>query len=777
MADMASDAILAGVGGSEAPESAALQHGPWRRRNRLSSGLEALERFLGAAGFDRAPWLAVAFAVGIAAWFALANPAQWLALIAASLGTAVLAGAGMSGIGRFPYLRLALIVVPAAVALGCMTVWAKSEAVGVPAIERPVATELTGKVLGREDQPAEDRVRLLLAMREPRTGRPIVVRVNVSTQAATAQMAEGAVVRARARLMPPSHPMLPGSYDFARTAWFAGLSATGSVLGVPTVVTPAPESATLERLQRRLSDHIRSRLGGSPGGIAAAFASGDRGGIATADEDAMRDAGLTHLLSVSGLHVSAVVALVYFLAIRLLALWPWLALRVRLPILAAGAAALAGIGYTLLTGAEVPTVRSCIGALLVLLALAVGREPLSLRILAVAAICVMLLWPEAVVGPSFQMSFGAVIAIVALAGSGPVREFLSPRDEGWWGRGLRQLAMLLATGVVIELALLPIGLFHFHKAGVYGAFANVIAIPLTTFVTMPLIGLALLLDTVGAGAPAWWLCGKSLDLLLGLAHWTAAQPGAVTRLPAMGSGAFVLFLAGALWLALWRGKVRLLGLIPAVLATANLALLRPPDLLISGDGHHVGIVERGRNQLLLLRESRDSFASDTLTELAGMSGEVVALADWPGARCSPDFCAVALRRGGRTWHLLIGRGKDPIGERELAAACDLSDVVIADRWLPRSCRPKWLKADRNLLDRTGGLAIDLERGHVVTVAEGQGEHGWWREKTRLPRSGASASTPSLAGQAAGQRVQAAPSPTETVPPLNSPASAREIDAQ
>jgi competence protein ComEC len=281
---------------------------------------------------------------------------------------------------------------------------------------------------------------------------------------------------------------------------------------------------------------------------------------------------------------------------------------------------------------------------------------------------------------------------------------------------------------------MPIVLFHFHRAGFYGALANVIAIPLTSFVTMPLIGLALLLDTIGAGAPAWWLCGKSLELLLGLAHWIAGQPGAVTRLPAMGSGAFVLFLGGALWLALWRGRVRLWGLVPALLATASLALLQPPDLLVSGDGHHVGIVEAGGNRLLLLRESRDSFASETLTELAGMSGEVVTLAEWPAARCSPEFCAVALQRGHRTWHLLIGRNQERVEERPLAAACELSDIVIADRWLPRSCQPKWLKADRNLLDRTGGLAIDLGRGRVTTVAEGQGAHGWWRVRERTPRA-------------------------------------------
>lgn len=284
-------------------------------------------------------------------------------------------------------------------------------------------------------------------------------------------------------------------------------------------------------LQRYLSGHVRERLDGSAGSIAAAFASGDRGAISDADEEAMRDAGLTHLLSISGLHVSAVIAGTYFLAIRLLALWPWLVLRVRLPVAAAGIAALAGIGYTLLTGAQVPTVRSCIAALLVLGALTIGREPLSLRMVAVAAVAVLLLWPESLVGPSFQMSFAAVIAIVALHNAEPVKRFLAPREEGRVVWLARRTIMLLVTGLVIEIALMPIVLFHFHRAGVYGAFANVIAIPLVTFISMPLIALALALDIVGAGAPVWWLAGQSLDLMLAIAHFTSSQPGAVKLMP------------------------------------------------------------------------------------------------------------------------------------------------------------------------------------------------------------------------------------------------------
>jgi len=180
----------------------------------------------------------------------------------------------------------------------------------------------------------------------------------------------------------------------------------------------------------------------------------------------MRDAGLTHLLSISGLHVSAVIAAAYLLALKLLALWPAHALRVSLPIVAAGVGALAGIGYTLLTGAEVPTMRSCVAALLVLIALALGREALSLRMVSVAAFLVLLLWPESLINPSFQMSFSAVIAIVALHNTERVKAFLAPREESWLATVSLRGFMLLVTGFVTEIALMPIILFHFHRAGV-----------------------------------------------------------------------------------------------------------------------------------------------------------------------------------------------------------------------------------------------------------------------------------------------------------------------
>lgn len=687
----------------------------------------------------------MAFAGGIIAWFALPSAVWWGAICLLCGGLAAVGIAPWPARDLYPHLLRAVVVLPLLVMAGCLAIWARSAMVGEAPLPRPIAGTFTANVLEIEPQPALERDRLILAMREPGTGRAIKVRVNVPGTNAAAHVGIGDIVRFKGRLMPPAPPMLPGAYNFARTAWFAGIAGSGSVIGEVAVVEHGHEGGGwLSAVRRSLADHIRTKIGDESAGIATAFVTGDRGGITEADDEAMRDSGLAHLLSVSGLHVGAVVGAVYVLFVRVLALFPWLALRVRLPVAAAAAGALAGIAYTLLSGAEVPTVRSCIGSLLVLAALALGREPLSLRMLAVAAFCVLLLWPEAVTGPSFQMSFGAVLALIAVGTSAPAKAFMAPRGESLVVRTARHVAMLLVTGVVIDLALMPIGLFHFHRAGIYGALANVIAIPLTTFVVMPLLAAALVFDAVGAGAPIWWLARMSIDLLTAIAHWIASRPAAVTILPAGGSGAFMMFIAGGLWVGLWSGRIRWVGLPPALLGAGLLATAAPADILISGDGRHVGLVEPGGERLFVLRDGGEGYARDNLMELAGMEGEPVALDQWPGARCNHDFCAIGIERQGVTWRLLVSRGRDAVPERALAAACDRSDIVVSDRWLPRSCTPRWFKADRDSLGRSGGLAVHLDDARIDTVAASEGRHGWWRPSPpRLPRG---ARPPSRQGQ-------------------------------
>ena len=172
----------------------------------------------------------------------------------------------------------------------------------------------------------------------------------------------------------------------------------------------------------------------------------------------MRRSGLAHLLSISGLHVTAVVGAIYLLVLKSLAQSPPLALRFRLPIVAAGCAALAALAYTLMTGAQVPTIRACVAALLVLVALMMGRSAITLRMVAAGALFVLIFWPEALVGPSFQLSFAAVTAIIALHEHPRIKEMFMLREESLLRRVGRFIYSLFLTGLVVEIALMPIAL-------------------------------------------------------------------------------------------------------------------------------------------------------------------------------------------------------------------------------------------------------------------------------------------------------------------------------
>ena len=438
----------------------------------------------------------------------------------------------------------------------------------------------------------------------------------------------------------------------------------------------------------------------------------------------MRRSGLTHLLSVSGLHIAAVIGAAMLLTLKLLALSERLALRFNLVLVAAAVGALAGVAYTLLTGAQVPTVRSCIVALLVLAGIALGREALSIRLLSVAALAILLFRPESLAGASFQLSFAAVTAIIALHSTDWARRFFMRRDEGPFARFGRAIAAMVATGLAVEIALIPFALYHFHKAGLYGIGANLVAIPLTTFVIMPLEAGALLLDIVGLGAPLWYLTGLSIDLLLWIAHLVGSASGAVATIASMPAWSFALIIGGGFWLCLWTGRVRLLGLVPFAIGAAGAAAAPTPDLLVTGDGRHLAIVSADGTPHIL-RDRTGDFVREVFAESSGFDGDPELIAESRFASCSHDSCIADVGRGGRKWRLLATRSSARIEWADLVRACAAADIVVSDRWLPRACLPRWAKLDRHSLGITGGVAIYLSAPpRIDTVAARIGEHPW-----------------------------------------------------
>lgn len=685
------------------------------------ASLAAIENWLDLERDQLPLWLPVALGLGIAAWFALPNPSWWIGFM---LGAAAVAAAGL-GLGVGMRIGRALLWLGLAALIGVALIWWRAERVEAPRLERAQMVAATGVIQSFQRLPAREAIRLIVRIEDAK--RPITARINIPADKAPAELAAGARIRFRAWLMPPPPMAVPGAYDFARTAWFQGIGATGRALGDVEITAPAKANGwrpTIAAWRQALADHAAARLPSGAGGIAAALATGDQNAIPETDAEAMRRSGLAHLLSVSGLHLTAVVGAVMLLVLKLLALSPVLALRFRLVLIAAGAGALAGVAYTLLTGADVPTVRACIAALLVLAGIALGRDALTLRLVAVGALIVLLLWPESLAGPSFQMSFAAITALVALHEHPRVRALLMRRDEGVAQRFGRIVLGLILTGLAVEIALTPIALYHFHKAGLYGALANLVAIPLTTFIIMPLEALALLFDTVGLGGPFWWLAGKALTFLLALAHGVATAPGAVTMLPAMPRAAFALMICGGIWIALWRSGARWLGAFPFA-AGALWAVMTPaPDLLVTGDGRHLALRGSG-GEWAVLRPRAGDYVRDMLSETAGHDGELKDLDALPVASCNADLCAMRLTRDGRTWHILATRSAHQIEIEPLKRACAAADIVISERILPRTCIPRWLKADRALLARSGGLSVTLgAMGDVTTVAERVGGHPW-----------------------------------------------------
>lgn len=663
-------------------------------------------------------WLPVALGAGVAAWFLL--PWAWqraaLALCFAGLGLGlVLVRWRWSG-------ALALMVV---LGLGAAEFRARSVAhVVLP--ERQLAV-FEAVVLAVEPRAARDQLRLVLALGDGTVGLPLRVRVSVrgaAAERARPLVAPGAKVAVRAMLMPPLGPAVPGGHDASRGMWFEGIGASGAVLGdvrlLAAALPPNGLRSWLVAARGRLSERIRGAVPGAPGAVAAVFVTGDRGAVPLETAQAVRDSGLAHLLSISGLHMAVVVGGVIWLARRLIGLWPWLALRLPLRAVALALGALAGLGYTLMAGGAVPTVRSLIAILIVLVGLMAGREAISLRLLAAAAFAILLVRPEVMMGPSFQMSFAAVAAIVALYESPAAKRMFGPEAQaGPIVRVWRGFLALVVTGLVAAMVLAPIGLFHFQQTGIYGALANLLAIPLASFGIIPALVLGLVGDALGLGGVAYAPAGWMVEQLLRIAEFAAALPGAVARLPVLPGLAFGLMVIGGLWVLLWRTPMRFFG-VPLAVAGAVFSLAAPPaDMLVSRDGRHVA-VRMADGSLAISRPRMGAFLRDVWGASAAAKGSFRRFEDLPDMDCSRDACVGVV--GGRT--LFVTRSRDGLMRETMAPACAAADIVVSDRRLPDWCQARWLRLDEQMLAERGAVAIWTGKGRAVGARDAAGDHPW-----------------------------------------------------
>ncbi|EMD84594.1 ComEC/Rec2 family competence protein [Pacificimonas flava] len=685
----------------------------------LAAGADALEERLERERHQLPLFIPVFLGIGIAMWFSLPDLTSWIAAMLTGLAAA------MGGVAIGGRTGRCLTVGGLLVAAGVLLAWVHAQGAATPVLkEERFGIPLRAEIVTVEDLQARGRTRVLLA---PRSQLPADMRVRISLRGELPPGAgPGALIAIRATVSPPPGPSVPGGYHFARRAWFEGIGATGYALGAPEILRPAQAPrgfrARLDALRTAITRYLQQSVSGRAGGVAAALVTGDRGGIAPEVTESMRDSGLAHLIAISGLHIAVVVGGIFWIVRRLLTLWPWFALHYDARLAASLAGAAAGVAYTLVAGASVPTVRACIAVLIVLFGLAVGREALSLRLVAVGATLILLWRPDFLLSPSFQLSFAAVTGIVALYQSRPGRRWSEARRQGGpLGRAGRGVAALFLTGIVAELTLGGIALYHFNQMGFYGAAANLLAIPLTSFVIIPLLILALLCAPLGLAGPALAGLGLSIEALIVIAERTAALPGAVALMPGMPDAAFALIVLGGLWLCLWQTGWRWFGLVGPLIAAALILTAPRPDIFVAPDGSHLAIVTDDRIYMLRPR------AGDYITEMwSSAAGARMAdpLDTMPGADCTADACTVALRAEGRVWRILATRSRNLIEMDVMRPLCSASDIVVSDRYLPNWCRGRWLTLDARTLSTTGAVAVDLDHARLRSRAGADGEHPW-----------------------------------------------------
>lgn len=647
------------------------------------------------------PWLAIAFGFGIVLYFtADREPAVWAVLLLFAVTSAIAVSARRRPVG-FP-IALALAVATA----GFATATLKRALIAHPVLQAPAwNVDIAGFVEMREERERADRivVRVHRIAGQRLTEKP--ERVRVSVRRGTAPPV-GSFVEFKARLSPPLPPLRPGGYDFARDLYFQRIGASGFVLGRINTTTPPAQpgpwlryATFIEGLRDGIDQRIRAVVPGDRGSIASALITGKRDAISAPVNDAMFISGLGHVLSISGYHMAVVAGVVFFTLRALLALSP--AFSSRRPIKKWAALAALGVAafYLLLSGAQVATQRSFIMIAIVLVAVMIDRTALTLRTLTVAAFGVLLLAPEAVVHPSFQMSFAATLALVAgyqhgltwMSAGADTR--LGARFAVWGGRHLIGLVLVsLLAGLATTLYVA----FHFHRLAPYGVLANLLAMPVVSVWVMPAGLLGVLALPFGFDGWFWWLMGEGIGWMITVALWIAALPGAVGHIAAFGIGPLLLGSAGLIVICLLKSPFRLGGVI--LIAVAALWALRTPqpDVLVAADGGSVAI--RGASGRLSM--VRTGGGSDTFSFREWLAADAdtrgpndPTLGD--GIRCDAAGCIGRLADGSL---VAVARTLEAFDED-----CRRAALVVSPRDAPPICAA--LAIDRKIWQRSGALAL------------------------------------------------------------------------
>jgi competence protein ComEC len=698
---------------------AAPLRGAWRGRARLRAE-QAFAAWIEAEQGRFLPWLAVFMAAGIVLFFAQPiEPRAWIgtAFVGLALPLVVL------GWGR--QTTRATTACLLAITLGFASASARTHAMPpMPGLPRG-AVAVAGSVVAVEPLPVGRRV--ILGHVTLDGGAMMARGLRLRLRDTDLQpLSPGDRVAVRALLRAPFAPAYPGAWDQRRDEYFQGLAGGGFALGAARRLAASAHQSGLAqrwpRFREGLAARIMAAVPGASGAVAATLLTGINTAIPAAIRADFASAGLAHILAVAGLHIGIVMSTVFAAARFGLVQWEWAALRWPIKQVAAVAALAVGAFYMALTGMHLPIIRSFVMACLVTLGLLLGRRAISMRSLGFAATVLMLTQPEAVGGVSFQMSFAAVMVLVAgyeVLHSLKIASLShQPALLGWLRR---DLLLVATTSLLAAAATAPFVAYHFGQVQIYSVLANMLAVPLATFWVLPLGLAGLLLMPLGLGFLALVPMGWGCALMIGIARIASNLPAATLSVPPESLAGLCVASLGLIWLCLWRSDTRLLGLGPLVFGVFVMPFfVRVPDILVSPDLRTIAVrepqavyLEQTGHDAFTLGEWRRFFAGRPIVLLPGegtlAAGRVV---------CTPTGCVLPGRGGGS---VLIWRAYAP------PADCRGIGVIVAAGYLDSlqgaGCAGV-ARVDRDRVRHGQAIAIRLGPGAPRIEADRDGR-GFW----------------------------------------------------
>lgn len=657
----------------------------------------------------------VALGAGAGLYFSLpVEPAVWLPPLLAVLAAFSLWALRDTG------LRLVSVAI-CLTAAGLLLAVLRTEWVDAPILPAEIGpAPLEGVVTRVERRP--DAVRLGIAPES--FGRlraeDLPGTLRISVRKFDGPVRPGDRVSMLAAAKPPSSPAEPGAFDFQRHAFYRGIGGYGYALGTVKVTPDPGGGSAFNRFRDQVSAEIADGVGPAHGGIAAALITGDRSRVAEEQWQVLRDSGLAHLLAISGLHMGLVTGFLFFGLRAVLALSPSIALRRPIKKWAALAALTGGLGYLVLTGGSVPTVRAYVMVAIVMLAVLFDRRAISLRTVAIAALLVLGVTPEALIEPGFQMSFAAVTALVA------AYERFGDRWRASLGGGraparvARYLGGVAMTTLIAGAATGPFAIYHFGRFADYGVLANLFAVPVVAFGVMPSATVGALLMPLGLEQPFFWLMGQGIGLVMAIAEWVAGLPGAVRLVPAMPVWGIAAVSFGGLWLCLMSRRWRYWGLVGIAAGLLSPHVTDRPLVRVDAEAQIVAVrtIDGGTMLSSLRREkftAQQWLARDALAE--GVRWPETGVSQDGRLRC--DRLGCILRADG--WMIAL-----PASPAALAEDCRRADIVISLEPVQGRCPSARVVIDRFDIWREGAHALRLSGGGpVVRSSDGvRGQRRW-----------------------------------------------------